>query len=204
MPGSFKKTLLTLLMLAAWVGSAHGNPVDSGLRSAKAEELWPRWQGRVAVGTVTPIWRYLGWGAEASGNAPRVDSLSVLGDYYFAPAGRSGGFRATSGLIIGTPSHRSLGSLGAPAYSPVAPAATRLSGDQLERERAALPYLGLGYSRMSGRAGWGFSADIGLIARQPGSAVRLGRVLGGSQPLDELLREMRLSPLVNLGVSYSF
>ncbi|MFG5407861.1 hypothetical protein ABXN37_06800 [Piscinibacter sakaiensis] len=67
-----------------------------------------------------------------------------------------------------------------------------------------MPYLGLGYSAQPARGGWGFSADIGLVAQAPGAVVRLGRVFNGSQTLDDMLREMRLSPLLNVGVSYSF
>jgi hypothetical protein len=61
----------------------------------------------------------------------------------------------------------------------------------------------VGYTSLYGKSGWGFSADFGLMALSPGSAVKLGRVLGG-QSLDDVLRDMRLSPLVQLGVSYSF
>ena len=50
----------------------------------------------------------------------------------------------------------------------------------------------------------GHKADVGVMALNPGSAVKLGRVVGGNQSLDDVLREMRLSPLVQVGVSYSF
>jgi hypothetical protein len=191
----------SLLLAAVMVGNAQADSA-AGLRSPGADELWPRWQGRILVGTVAPVWRHLGWDAADAPRGERLDSLSVLGDYYFAPVGPSSGFRATSGLIIGTASNRSLSSFGALGLRPALAPIQRLPGDQLER--GTLPYLGLGYTRVSTRQGWGFSADIGLIARNPGSAVRLGRAFGGGQPLDELLRDMRLSPLVNLGVSYSF
>jgi len=66
-----------------------------------------------------------------------------------------------------------------------------------------VPYFGFGYTGLPSKAGWGFSADLGVMALNPGSAVKLGRVFGG-QNLDDVLRDMRLSPLVQLGVSYSF
>jgi hypothetical protein len=34
--------------------------------------------------------------------------------------------------------------------------------------------------------------------------VRFGRVFNGSQSLDDVVRDMRLAPVVQLGVSYSF
>ena len=68
----------------------------------------------------------------------------------------------------------------------------------------AVPYLGVGYTGLSGKAGWGFSADLGVMALNPGSAANLGRVFGNVQNLDDVLRDMRLSPLVQVGVSYSF
>ena len=82
--------------------------------------------------------------------------------------------------------------------------ASGLGGGSGSGASGPLPYLGLGYTSVSVRAGWGFSADIGMVARQPSSAIKLGRVAGGGQALDEVLRELRLTPLLNLGVSYSF
>jgi len=63
------------------------------------------------------------------------------------------------------------------------------------------PYLGVGYSGSSLRYGLNFSADLGLAAQNPG-AIRLGRV--GSAGLDEFARELKLMPVLQLGVSYRF
>jgi hypothetical protein len=68
----------------------------------------------------------------------------------------------------------------------------------------AVPYVGIGYTGLPSRGGWGFSADIGVMALTPESRVKLGRPDGGGQSLDDVLRDLRLSPLVQLGVSYSF
>jgi predicted glycoside hydrolase/deacetylase ChbG (UPF0249 family) len=54
------------------------------------------------------------------------------------------------------------------------------------------------------RGGWSFNADLGLVSQTRNGAVKLGRVMTGSQSLDDAVREMRWSPLVQLGVSYSF
>jgi hypothetical protein len=46
---------------------------------------------------------------------------------------------------------------------------------------------------------WGVSADLGLMAASPRSAVRLGQ-----QGLDDTLRELRLAPMLQFGVSYTY
>jgi hypothetical protein len=69
---------------------------------------------------------------------------------------------------------------------------------------STVPYLGIGYSEVSLKTRWGFWADIGLVVQSPGSALGVGRVLSGTQGVDELMRELRMAPMVQLGVSYSF
>ena len=66
-------------------------------------------------------------------------------------------------------------------------------------EVATLPYMGVGYTGLSVRSGWSFSADLGLVAQNPG-----GLKLIRSQSLDDAVREMRLAPLLQFGVSYAF
>jgi len=78
-----------------------------------------------------------------------------------------------------------------------------LPGDQAV-DSPTLPYLGVGYTGLSPRGGWSFNADLGLVSLSPGNAVKLGRFLGGGQGLDETVRDMRWSPVMQLGVSYSF
>jgi hypothetical protein len=108
----------------------------------------------------------------------------MVGDYYFAP---SLGLRATGGLQTGV---------------------AEASGVRLgsTRQRAA-PYVGLGYSTGGVNAnrwgGWGLSADIGVQAVR-GSDLSLGRVLESPAGFGELIRELRLTPVMQLGVSYAF
>jgi hypothetical protein len=82
-----------------------------------------------------------------------------------------------------------------------------LSSDRLpggdRAEPSALPYIGIGYSGLGGRSGWSFSADFGLMALGAGNAVRLGRS-GNYQGVDELVRELRLTPVLQIGASYAF
>jgi hypothetical protein len=66
---------------------------------------------------------------------------------------------------------------------------------------AAVPYIGIGWSGVSVRGGWGVSADLGVAGRSGGSG---GLRVNSNQPLDDLLRELRIAPMVQLGVSYAF
>ena len=170
---------------------------------------WARWQGRLSLGSTAPAWRL---GVE--GAAQKFGSASLMGDYYFARSlgnpGRLGGFRATSGVIFGPRGVLNTGQPGLAAGSSFS-IGTRLFGQTSMPHTAAdaadsttLPYVGLGYTGLSVRSGWSFSADLGLVAQSSGGAVRLGRAFTGSQSLDDAVREMRLAPLLQFGVSYSF
>lgn len=174
---------------------------------------WARWQARLALGAAAPAWRS---GLDLyDRSAAGVGSASLMGDYYFArslaASGSARGFRATSGLIVGPRT-----ALWTARPAGIAPGGlfsverrlfdvpSGMTGIDTAVDSAALPYLGIGYSGLSLRGGWSVSADLGLVALAPGNAVKLGRVLGGTQGLDELLRDLRLSPVIQLGVSYSF
>jgi hypothetical protein len=136
-----------------------------------------------------------------------------MGDYYFASpwndANLLGGFRASSGLIIGPRAGSSYvpssGSFGGP-ISLVGRSISAGQGMQSVDfgDAATTPYLGLGYTGLSVRAGWSFTADLGMVAQVPGAASRSGRVLGVGQSLDEALRDLRLTPMLQLGANYAF
>jgi hypothetical protein len=171
--------------------------------SAEGSSGWMQWKGRMALGTTAPDWRADLAGSESAGL--KLGGVSVMGDYYFlnkALPGTAGGFRATSGLVYGA----------RPTLWAGTPGATSARGVGLDRQTVApegtdpatLPYLGFGYTGLSARGGWSFSADVGLLAQNPGSAVRFGRVFNGTQNFDEVMRELRLAPVVQLGVSYAF
>lgn len=197
--------LLALGLVAATDALADGQ----GIR-VDAERLdWPRWQARLqlnaefyAAGTAS--------GLAILQAAPRARSGSLFGDYYVAHPrlGDAGGLRLTSGVVVGqrgslfgpgSPANLEPGFATAVTHN-LAPVAA--SPDAGADTTLTWPYLGVGYSGSSLRGGWGFSADLGLAAQNPG-AVRLGRALG-SQALDELVRDMRLTPVLQLGVSYRF
>ena len=192
-----KLTWMIFGLFAAAAFAAQASDGD-GLTASSEQLQWARWQGRMA------------FGAEPAGL--RLNTVSLMGDYYFtgslAGSRRAGGFRATSGLMVGPRSQSWLGqpglsagsafSIGTQAFGQTAslPAA----GDTATTDSATLPYLGLGYTGLSLRGGWSFNADLGLVARSPGNVVKFGR----SQSLDDTVRELRLSPLLQFGVSYSF
>ena len=176
----------------------------------------PKMQGRVRLGMSTPAPEVTSFPVTA-GDA-RLSGASLLGDYYFGTRsatrdGDSSGFRATSGVYVGSRTGlwggqtsaspgSGLLSVDRQGFSLAAPTAVGETGG--DAGSTAVPYLGLGYSGHSIKSGWGFSADFGLMALNPGGALRLGRAFGGGQSLEELMRELRFSPVVQLGVSYSF
>ncbi len=176
-----------------------------GLATPSAETLWPRWQARIAVqaASVSP----LSVTGLFDGHATQrgLQGGALLGDYYFArPA--FGGFRASGGLMSGSlggmplAQSGSAGSLlGVSLSGGLQPAYTVGAENP-----PALPYLGVGFSGAPWRNGLAISADLGLVAERPSAAMGVGRAVFGSQALDSALREMRLSPVLQLGVRYTF
>jgi hypothetical protein len=197
-------SLVMGLAPAAWAAQGEGLVPNT-------EQLpWDRWETRLSLGAA-PLWRPAFGQSESTGL--KVRTLSLMGDYYFARSlgsqGGASGFRTTSGVILGARS-------GSWSVSAPGPSAASFSADRRlfgasassagvdAGDTATLPYLGIGYSGLSARGGWSVTADVGLVALAPGQAVKLGRVFNGSQALDDMVRDMRLSPVMQLGVSYSF
>ncbi|MEO6032143.1 MAG: hypothetical protein ABIP61_09615, partial [Burkholderiaceae bacterium] len=166
---------------------------------------------RISVGSVTPIRHSFGWiGQDASGLKP--ERFSLLSDYYFStgltPPGATGGFRATSGFVAGPSAQHWIDQPGLSAGRAIS-LPGRLLGPNTSRlpngtnlETTTLPYFGIGYTGLSPRGGWSFSADLGMMAQS--QSVRFGRALGGSPSLDTAIRDLRFAPILQFGVSYSF
>ena len=203
----------TCWLLAGLIGTAALSPVHADEGDGLSLSL-PRVQGRVRLGMGVEA---AGLGLSAgSGELARLSGASVLGDYYFgrysARVGEASGFRATTGVFLGSRlgmwgGHTSavlsgsLLSVERQSFSLVPlPRGSEVTG----QDGGTVPYLGLGYSGTSIKGGWGFSADLGLMALNPGSVTGLGRVFSGGQNMDDLLRELRLAPVLQVGVSYSF
>jgi hypothetical protein len=205
------RRLLTASALAAVAGPALAADYLAG-----SDWVWPRVQARVSLGASPAPGDALAlpFGAGLSGPASTVQSASIYGDYYFnqpllaAPRGL-GGFRATSGLLYGA----AVRGLGRPAI-PGSPSDTVSLGSQTmpalntwsddSTGSTTLPYVGIGYTRLSVDGGWGFSADVGMVSQNPGGTWRLGRALLGPQNLDDAVRNLRLAPLVQFDVRYAF
>jgi hypothetical protein len=172
----------------------------------------PRLQGRVRLGMGSAP---LDLAAPGATGIARLSGASVLGDYYFSGRqltrdGESSGFRATTGVFLGS----RLGLWGGQGPAMLASSlvsverhsfslASETSGGD-GGDNSAVPYVGLGYSGSSLKGGWGFSADLGLMALNPGNTQRLAHALGDMQSAEELVRDLRLSPVAQVGVSYSF
>lgn len=137
-------------------------------------------------------------------------SWQWLGDYRFAPAW---GLRATGGLL----GRLEAGTSGSALQAAGGVGALRVGGGRsfgLIDSAASVaggegawttPYLGLGYDLTTRlRNGWGglgLSADLGLISRRsPGGA---GLRVNG-EAYEEGARGLRVAPVFQLGVSYSF
>ncbi len=196
----------TLMIAAAVLGLAAAVPTwaQNGLLVPPATTHWPQWQGRLALGLST----------QNLNDSTRLRG-SLLGDYYFyrhpmtSPTSPLGGFRATSGLMFGNTTHRLLTGLGSDLPSGHGLGLSRaLSGLQpsslsSENDNTA-SYLGLGYTLVSLRGGWGLSADIGLAGTARANTGLGGGPSLGRSGLEDSLRDLRLTPLLQLGLSYSF
>jgi hypothetical protein len=201
-PARMGATASVAIALLAGTGAAHADEIDrTRLSNAGPGSL--RVEG-------SP------WGARFDLRAPvtgeggatlRRSGWQLLGDYHFRTIG---GLRATGGL---------LGSSTRPAaLAPNLPAASRMqmrrgshqglgemaaSGRlwQGESEASTATYLGLGYSVGNPAAGWGLSADLGLRASRETTEVRLGQ---GDNTSADWPQTLRLRPMLQFGVSYSF
>jgi hypothetical protein len=89
-------------------------------------------------------------------------------------------------------------SLGHFAMSPLQP------GNDPSDASNTRPYLGLGYTSVGAAGGWGFTADVGVVAHSGTDSAGFGRAPLGAQGLDAAIRNLRLTPVLQLGVRYSF
>lgn len=199
---------VALLLLSAAALYAPGTARAQGLNLAPLDSHSLRWQARVQLSSL-----------DERDSGRSLLSANLLGDYYLSSATPGsvyqGGLRTTGGLLIGSRAlnessaglalrNPQLGQraslvLGQRRIAQFGPSLPSASDDY-----AARPYLGIGYTGQSLRGGWGFSADLGLIKLSYRDELRLGRSPGGTQSLEELLQDMRLRPVVQLGFNYSF
>lgn len=199
-----KSTLCVLAPLAVVLGTA-AVPVhaERGLVARAVDWLWPQVQARITLQTaaVSPV-TLAPVGDLQAGRGIRGGA--VLGDVVFARPS-FGDFRATSGVVLGAQAG--------------APMSTSLVGSRLAvtllgaggngyanvgDTPGAVPYLGLGYSSPALWRQLSVSADLGWVAGHPAGFSGVGRALLGNQGFDSAVRELRLAPMLHLGVRYSF
>ena len=207
-----------LLWICAAVSSALatvGAHAEGEGLSANADRFaWSSFQSRIAFAPGAPGWRADFVPIERSGL--QVGGLGLLGDLYLdgskpAAGTPSTGFRATSGVLIGarspllgTATSSSAGGLFASNRRLFGASPGVLTASDASVDSSTVPYIGIGYSNLAVKSGWSFSADLGVVSQSPGNVVRFGRVFTGTQGLDDVVRDMHLAPVVQLGVSYSF
>lgn len=140
-------------------------------------------------------------------------SIRLMGDYRLGEirlgAASLGQVRFTSGVWYGP---RSLVLGGAPAWSRTlgplnmgwSTMDTPIHAPEVFADApSAWPYLGLGFTGLWLGGALGLNADLGLAAQNPGAA-NLGRLLDNARSLDGVLKDLRLTPTLRLGMSYRF
>lgn len=197
-----------------WASQTSQDVRGQGL-NLRGQGFWPHWEGRIGIvidRPVNPLKDSFVLAQPAQGGL-RIRSLHVLSDYYV-----EGGFRATAGLLRGETGQAwwssgdtggglnlslqrldGLGLLGSPNNSP----SSDTNGQQ------TMPYVGAGYSSQlnfkgSGASPWRFNADLGLITINSSNINRISQVFQGEKNLDELVRDLRLRPVIKVSVGYSF
>lgn len=202
--GSPRRHRATALALALAIT---GSAAQAELKPAEFN-LWPHWEGRmglVVAETGAPLgnpFALTGSPGTPSAGGLRLQSAHLLGDYAWGS-----GFRATVGLVRGNTA--------VPFQEPSADGGLSLGAQVLDPERATheyqtVPYVGAGYSarlsssQPSGAGTWRFNADLGIISLNSQNIGRISRVFQGDAGVDDLVREMRLRPVIKFTVKYSF
>jgi hypothetical protein len=183
---------------------AGGAMAAEGLVAPTADTLWPQWHARIAVQTASAS--PLTGSRWSDGNAMQrgLQGGAVLGDYYFANPS-FGSFRASGGVLVGVQGGVPLISAAAgPRLGlSVSGGAAAWAGPGAETP-GAVPYLGLGFTGHAWHSGLAVTADFGLVAERPGAAAGVGRALFGNQGMESAVHELRLEPVLQLGVRYTF
>lgn len=183
---------------------------DGGGLALRDSGPWPDWEGRIGAvieRPVNPVRDSFVLAQPVEGGL-RMRSLHVLADHYV-----EGGFRATVGLVSGEAGQAwwSSGEHGG---------GLNLSLQQLDtlgsplglRRRNLLPqaqaYVGAGYSTRTESIGqastWRFNADFGLLNTDPDSTDRITGLLQGDRSVGDLVRGLRMRPVVKVSLGYAF
>ncbi len=170
-----------------------------------------RWQARLQLSSLND--GPAGNGGLRYGGS-RLLSANLLGDYYLTSSGLTGvrgGLRATGGVLMGSDSLMqgtglALGASTVQLGHSLVVGLRSLSGLSAAQDFndpiSSTSYLGIGYSGQSLRGGWGFSADLGLINGTALGGLRLGS--NNAQSVEDVLRNLRYKPVLQLGLTYSY
>jgi hypothetical protein len=176
-----------LLAMSIWVVTACGvAQAQSGLRLDP--EQTQSFKARVHL-----------LAADASAGS-RLLGAQLLGDYY--PLSGGNGLRLSGGLLLGPTSLLGTGLAPATSVAGLGFSQRSLRGST-DEPVLQQPYLGVGYSQASLREGWGFSADLGL-AVSGGNGLRLNGPTAFAQSLDDSVRRLQWTPVLQVGLSYRF
>ncbi len=171
---------------------------------------WPNWEGRIGAvieRPVNPVRDSFVLAQPVEGGL-RMRSLHLLADHYV-----EGGFRATVGLVSGEAGQAwwSSGDNGGGLNLSLQQLDTLGSPLGLGR-RNVLPqaqaYVGAGYSTRTESIGqassWRFNADFGLLNTDPDGTDRFTGVLQGDRSFGDMVRGLRMRPVVKVSVGYAF
>jgi hypothetical protein len=196
--------LIALSLLSGMACAADGE----GLQLNTA----PRWQARLQLGSMDATSNGLD-AQRYSGS--RLLSANLLGDYYLTGSGLGGirgGLRATGGVLLGplSISQANAGlALGGSAFQlgqnlAIGQRSLALLSPNADANdpSASLSYVGIGYTGQTLRGGFSFSADLGVISNTSIAGLRLGR--SNAAGMEDVLRDLRYKPVLQLGLSYSY
>lgn len=176
----------------------------NGLGLGYAASVTPDWAVRGQVNWL-PKQSYTGnVGDFGSGANLTVDltwsSFQLVGDWY--PG--DGGFRLSGGLVFNDNKITVAGTGSVNGTNGTVNGEIKLSED-------VAPYLGLGYSiRPRAAKGWGFNMDAGVMFQNPKASLT---ATGGPSAADiaaqrakmqDAIDQLKVMPVIALGVSYSF
>lgn len=197
-----------LIPVVLLLGFAAGSASAAGGLTVDAKEVpWPTVQARVGLAATAPLAT-----SSFAGTGYGLQGGRVLGDYYFGAAPLfgssrvSGAFRATSGVLLGAHG-ASLSMATVPRIGGTVSVSQQSlnagSSPDSSADGRAVPYVGVGYTGLGTKGGWGFTADVGVMGLSSGPGLRLDRS-ANSASLDDTLRELRLTPVLQVGLSYAF
>ena len=188
-----------------------------GLTAPRPDVWWPQWQARLSLQTapLASALLYSDRSTQAGLSTQRgVQGGALLGDYYFARP-LMGQLRASGGLMFGplggaphgfastqlaVPGSALPNRLGLSLLGAATPASKWTASESTE----TVPYVGLGYSGSWWRDSLSLTADLGMVSERPTAAGNVGRAVFGNQGMNQALRDLRLSPVLQLGMRYAF